>query len=96
MPSYANYWHRQPNDTEIVLRIQVIEVRLREVMAEYSQKNGKRLTYQGLAELTGISKATLEALGSRPDYNTTLHVLDTLCKHLQCEVSDLVVYREDY
>lgn len=73
----------------------MIEVKLREVMAEYSRKSGKRLTYLGLAEITGISKATLEALGSRPDYNTTLHVLDTLCKHLKCEVSDLVVYRED-
>ena len=73
----------------------MIEVKLREAMAGYSQKQGEKLTYQQLSEITGISKATLEAIGSRPDYNTTLSVLDTLCKHLGCEISDLLVYRED-
>ncbi len=61
-------------------------------MASYSQKIGKRLTYQQLAEMTGISKATLEAIGSRPDYNTTLAVLDTLCQSLDCSISDLLVH----
>jgi len=73
----------------------VIEVKLREVMAEYSQKQGEKLTYQQLSEASGISKATLEAIGSRPDYNTTLSVLDTLCKHLDCGISDLLLYRKD-
>lgn len=81
--------------SKIVLRIQVIEVKLREAMALYSQKHGKKLTYQQLAEMTGISKSTLEAIGSRPDYNTTLAVLDTLCKHLECSISDLVAYHKE-
>jgi putative transcriptional regulator len=77
------------------LEIQVIEVKLREAMAGYSQKQGGRLTYQQLAEKTGIARTTLEAIGSRPDYNATLSVLDTLCKHLDCDVSELLLYKKD-
>jgi len=64
-------------------------------MAVYSRKHGKKLTYQQLAEMTGLSKSTLEAIGSRPDYNTTLEVLDTLCNHLECSISDLVTYHKE-
>ena len=64
-------------------------------MLAYSQKKGERLTYQQLSEMTGIAKATLEAIGSRPEYNTTLAVLDTLCKHLDCSISELLVYQRD-
>lgn len=64
-------------------------------MASYSQRVGQRLTYQQLAQMTGISKATLEAIGSRPDYNTTLSVLDILCQSLDCSISDLVVHHKE-
>lgn len=61
-------------------------------MAAYSERHGAKLTYQRLAEMTGISKATLEAIGSRPDYNTTLSVVDSLCLHLECSVAELLVF----
>lgn len=73
----------------------MINVKLREVMAEYGRKHGVKLTYMQLSETTGISKAALEAIGSRPNYNTTLSVIDTLCKHLDCDISDLLVFRKD-
>lgn len=73
----------------------MIEVRLRETMAAYGERHGERLTYHKLAERTGVSKATLEAIGSRPDYNTTLFVLDSLCTYLECDISQLLVYRKD-
>jgi putative transcriptional regulator len=73
----------------------VIEVKLRSAMVIYGQKHGVKLTYQQLAEMTGISKATLEAIGSRPDYNTTLAMVDILCKNLNCSISDLLVYHKE-
>jgi DNA-binding Xre family transcriptional regulator len=85
----------QVNSSKIVLRVQVIEVKLREVMAAYSKNNNCKLTYHELAELSGLSKATLEAIGSRPDYNTTLTALDTLCRVLECSISDLLEYGKD-
>jgi DNA-binding Xre family transcriptional regulator len=86
---------RNVNNSKIVLGVQVIEVKLREVMTEFSRASGEKLTYQQLAEVSGISKATLEAIGSRPDYNTTISVLDILCKHLNCTITDLLVYHRD-
>ena len=82
--------------SNIVLVIQVIEVKLRSAMAAYSEKSGERITYQQLADMTGLSKATLEAIGSRPDYNTTLSVLDQLCTHLDCTIIDLLEYHKEY
>ena len=73
----------------------MIEVKLREVMAAYSKNNDCKLTYHELAELTGLSKATLEAIGSRPDYNTTLAALNSLCRVLECSISDLLEYTMD-
>jgi putative transcriptional regulator len=89
------FYSHQLNNTKIVLGIQVIEVKLRSVMAAYGVKHGTKLTYQQLSEMTGISKATLEAIGSRPDYNTTLAVLDVLCQHLECSISELLAYHRE-
>ena len=73
----------------------MIEVKLREVMTTYAERTGGKLTYQLLAERTGLSRATLEAIGSRHDYNTTLIVIDALCAHLGCSISELLEYKED-
>lgn len=72
----------------------MIEVKLKEMMSEYSKQKGEKLTYQHLADMTGISKATLEAIGSRPDYNATLSILNILCSHLDCSIEALLEYRE--
>lgn len=61
-------------------------------MESYAEKHGERITYQDLSERTGIAKATLEAIGSRPNYNPTLSTIDTLCECLECSVDDLLEY----
>jgi DNA-binding Xre family transcriptional regulator len=50
------------------------------------------MTYAELAKRTGLSRATVEALGSRSSYNTTLSSVDKLCRALGCELSDLLRY----
>lgn len=64
-------------------------------MAAYAEKTGNKITYQQLADDTGLSKATLEALGSRSDYNTTLSTIDALCTYLGCDILDLLEFRSD-
>lgn len=68
----------------------MIKVKLREMMDKYSRPREEKLTYQQLAEMTGISKATLETIGSRSDYNPTLSIIDTLCEKLECSVEELL------
>lgn len=71
----------------------MIVVKLREAMTSYRERTGVSLTYKSLAKRAGISQATVEALGSRATYNTTLRTVDRLCRALDCEVTDLLELR---
>lgn len=73
----------------------MIKVKLRLAMAAYAERTGQKVTYQQLAEHTGLSKATLEALGSREDYNTTLTTIDALCTYLGCQIQDLLEFTSE-
>jgi DNA-binding Xre family transcriptional regulator len=66
-----------------------IRVRLREVMGDYRQRSGQQITYGELSERTGLSRATLESLGSRA-YNTRLSTIATLCDVLGCEIAEIL------
>jgi putative transcriptional regulator len=70
----------------------VIRVRLREVMQRHERGGGERLTYALLAKKTGLSRATLEAMGSRSSYNPRLSTIDSLCTALDCTPKDLLDY----
>jgi putative transcriptional regulator len=60
------------------------------MMERYRFRTGERLTYDKLAKQTGLSRTTIEALGSRPGYNTTLATIEKLCHALQCQPGDLL------
>jgi len=70
-------------------------VKLREAMDLYSRRTGQRVTYDDLAEATGLSAATIQFIGSRPGYNATLVAIDKLCTALRCQVSDLLEHQSD-
>ena len=70
----------------------MVEIKLREAMEAYRARTGQRLTYDGLSKKTGLSRATIEALGSRSNYNTTLATIDRLCTALECSVGELLEY----
>ncbi|WP_419182950.1 helix-turn-helix domain-containing protein [Pseudomonas fulva] len=59
----------------------------------YRQRTGVRLTYEAIAERTGISVATLQSLAARPGYNTRLSTIEKLCQALECSPGDLLVFR---
>lgn len=68
----------------------MIVIKLRDAIEKFEERTGEALTYAELAERTGLGRATVEALGSRPTYNTTLSTIDKLCQVLGCELSDLL------
>ena len=72
----------------------MIVIKLREAIAAFEKKTGTTLSYSDLADRTGLARATIEALGSRPQYNTTLKTIDKLCQTLECGLSDLLEYSE--
>jgi len=53
------------------------------------------MTYVMLAERTGIARATLESIASRPNYNTRLSTVEKLCRALHCQPGDLLGLAEE-
>jgi DNA-binding Xre family transcriptional regulator len=68
----------------------MISVKLREAMEAYRRRTGERLTYDSLAQKTGLSVATLQSLAARTTYNTTLSTVEKLCRSLQCSPGDIL------
>jgi putative transcriptional regulator len=68
----------------------MIRVKLREALEAAEERLGERITYDQLSQLTGLSRATLEAIGSRPSYNPRLSTIDRLCEVLGCAVADIL------
>ncbi len=64
-------------------------------MRAFEKRTGERLTYGELARRSGLSQATIETLGSRTTYNTTLATVDKLCSALECGLDDLLHYEPD-
>ena len=60
-------------------------------MESHRRRTGERMTYERLAQLTGLSRQTLESVASRPGYNSTLDTIARLCRALDCQPSDLLV-----
>ena len=73
----------------------MIRVKLQEVIRAYEKRTGEPLTYAKLSKMSGVARATIESLGSRSGYNTTLSTIDKLCTALECGLTDLVDYRPD-
>ncbi|MHC8374149.1 helix-turn-helix domain-containing protein [Pseudomonas sp. MDT1-85] len=73
----------------------MIYVKLREAMDSYRQRTGVRLTYETIAERTGISVATLQSLAARPGYNTRLSTIEKLCRILECSPGDLLGFKAE-
>lgn len=68
----------------------MLRVLLREVMEDHRRRTGERITYECLAQRTGLSRQTLESIASRETYNTTLDTISKLCRALRCQPGDLL------
>lgn len=68
----------------------MLRVKLREAMENHRRRTGERITYEGLAKKTGLSRRTLESIASRETYNTTLDTISKLCQALGCQPGELL------
>lgn len=68
----------------------MLHIKLREAMEGYRRRTGTRLTYEALAQASGLSVATLQSLAARPGYNTRLSTVEKLCLALGCTPGDLL------
>jgi DNA-binding Xre family transcriptional regulator len=61
-------------------------------MDAYRLRTGTRLTYEALAQKSGLSVATIQSLAARPTYNTTLSTVERLCCALGCQPGELLEF----
>ncbi len=73
----------------------MIAIKLREAIEAYKRRTGQRMTYDILAEKTGIGHGTLRTIGSRDDYNATLAMLERICWALDVTPADLLELIDD-
>ena len=72
----------------------MLRVKLREVMESHRRRTGERMTYELLAERTGLSRPTIESLASRHSYNTRLSTIEKVCRALGCQPGELLQLTE--
>jgi DNA-binding Xre family transcriptional regulator len=73
----------------------MLRVKLREALEQAERRLGQRITYDQLAQLTSLSRATLEAIGSRPSYNPRLSTIERICLALECSPGELLEIVDD-
>lgn len=74
----------------------MIKIRLKEAIDKLKAETGERVTYEQLANDTGLSRATIESIASRSSYNASLKVIDTLCASLRTTPAELLEYVPDH
>ena len=65
-------------------------MKLREAIENYRLQHGERMTYELLAQRTGLSRPTIESLASRHSYNARLSTVEKVCRALRCQPGDLL------
>ena len=58
---------------------------LRDALQDFEARTGIRLTYEALAERSGVAVDTIKSMATREDYNATLKVISTLADALKCD-----------
>lgn len=72
----------------------MLRFRLRELIADKTFNEGRRVTFEEVSQETGINRTTLSKMANTRGYNTTTNNLDQLCKYFKCSLSDLAEYVE--
>jgi DNA-binding Xre family transcriptional regulator len=71
-----------------------MRVRLRETLERYYERTGRRLSYEDLAVLSGLSKASIESIATRTHYLPSLSAVERLCLALGCDPGELLEIAE--
>src|SRR5215213_7875907 len=73
-------------------RIQMIQCRLRELVAAKSRRERRRITYETIGAETGVNKNTLTRLANDRADRVGLSVVDRLCAYFDCQPGELFIF----
>ena len=64
-------------------------------MLAYNRRTGEKITYEDLADMTGIATGTLQSIGGRPNYRPTLANVEKLCRALEVPLHEMLEMIDD-
>lgn len=67
----------------------MIRFRLKELIADKSFRENRRVTIEEVSKQTGVHRTTLSKIANIVGYSTTTDVLGALCEYFDCEVGDI-------
>lgn len=70
----------------------MIRFKLKELLAEKSFQEGRRVTIEEVSKSTGVHRTTLSKLSNIKGYNASTDIIDKLCVFFDVQVSDVAVY----
>jgi len=70
----------------------MVQCRLRELMAIRGRQTRRKVTYDLIREVTGLSKNTLARLANDRADLVALNTMDRLCAFFDCQPGDLFIY----
>lgn len=76
--------------THVPSKATVIRYKLKELIAQKSFVEDRRVTLDEVAEVTGISRNTLSRIVNTRGYSTTTDAIDKLCDYFDCEISEVM------
>lgn len=68
---------------------------IKERMSDKGFDRGHKLTFEEVAEATGIHRTTLSKIANKKGYTTNTDVLDKLCKYFGVRIEKIVKYIDD-
>ena len=71
--------------------MQKLKSNLLVLVAEKSQRDGKRITLRSVARDTGVSTYTIYALANNDLIEYPREVLEKLCSYFDCQLNDLLM-----
>ena len=70
----------------------MVQCRLRELMAIRGRQTRRKVTYDLIREVTGLSKNTLARLANDRADLVALNTMDRVCAFFDCQPGDLFIY----
>ena len=67
----------------------MIRFKLKELVLDKQFRENRRVTYDDIAEATGIHRSTLSKIANHRGYNTTTDNLDKLCDFFGCTIDKI-------
>ena len=70
----------------------MLRYKVRELLAEKSFVENRRITFKELCEVSGISRQTLTRMVNQRGYVTGTDTLEKLCEYFNCSVGDVIEF----